>query len=144
MTVPPFVEQLDMKVLKNLIKTAKTVHDQKLDRWGPRTLTHSANAVPYDKRLAKKKKFLNSKQTDVILNDARIMDTGVEREQFIELCRGVELRPASVTKNLYCKYSDRNKPFYKYGPRKIEVISLDPHIAVIHVRSKFMPKTIKN
>ena len=40
-SVPPFVEALDMKVLRNLIKTAKTVHDQKLDRWGPRTTTHS-------------------------------------------------------------------------------------------------------
>ena len=42
-SVPPFVEALDMKVLRNLIKTAKTVHDQKLDRWGPRTTTHSGN-----------------------------------------------------------------------------------------------------
>ena len=40
-TVPPFVETLDVKVLRNLIKTAKTVHDQKLDRWGPRTASHS-------------------------------------------------------------------------------------------------------
>ena len=40
-SVPPFVEALDMKVLRNLIKTAKTVHDQKLDRWGPRTASHS-------------------------------------------------------------------------------------------------------
>ena len=44
-TVPPFVETLDLKVLRNLIKTAKTVHDQKLDRWGPRTATHSGNFV---------------------------------------------------------------------------------------------------
>ena len=29
-STPPFVEALDMKTLKNLIKTAKTVHDQKL------------------------------------------------------------------------------------------------------------------
>ena len=40
-SVPPFVEALDNKVLRNLIKTAKTVHDQKLDRWGPRTASHS-------------------------------------------------------------------------------------------------------
>ena len=70
-SVPPFVEQLDMKVLKNLIKTAKTVHDQKLDRWGPRTATHSVNPVPYDKRLAKKKKFQNQKSSQVVLNDIR-------------------------------------------------------------------------
>jgi hypothetical protein len=122
-----------MKVLKNLIKTAKTVHDQKLDRWGPRTSTHSVNPVPYDKRLAKKKKFQNLKPNPVVLNDVRIMESGTEKEQFIELCRGVDLRPASVTKNLYCKYSHRNKPYYMYGPRKIEVVSLEPHIAVVHV-----------
>ena len=126
-----------MKVLKNLIKTAKTVHDQKLDRWGPRTLTHSVNPVPYDKRLAKKKKFQVAKPKQVVLNDMRILETGVEREQFMELCRGVDLRPLSVTKNLYCKYSDRNKPFYRYGPRKIEVVSLDPHIAFIHLSQFF-------
>ena len=39
-STPPFVEALDMKTLKNLIKTAKTVHDQKLDRWGARTELH--------------------------------------------------------------------------------------------------------
>merc|ERR1712123_1540 len=32
-TTPAFIEELDMKVLRNLVKTAKTVHDQKLDRW---------------------------------------------------------------------------------------------------------------
>ena len=40
-SVPPFVERMDTKILRNLIKTAKTVHDQKLDRWGPRTAQHS-------------------------------------------------------------------------------------------------------
>ncbi len=90
-TVPPFIEALDIKVnvddnpnhsgggdeetdvckvnlfqvLKNLIKTAKTVHDQKLDRWGPRTPNHSTNPVPYDKRLGKKKKFVNPKASEV-------------------------------------------------------------------------------
>ena len=44
-STPPFIDALDVKVLKNLIKTAKTVHDQKLDRWGPRTPNHSTNQV---------------------------------------------------------------------------------------------------
>jgi hypothetical protein len=72
-SVPPFVDTLDLKVLRNLIKTAKTVHDQKLDRWGPRTSQHSVNAVPYDKRLAKKKKFLAPKTAPIKLNDINIM-----------------------------------------------------------------------
>jgi len=131
-TVPPFIDTLDMKVLRNLIKTAKTVHDQKLDRWGPRTPTHSTNALPYDRRLAKKKKFQQPKPVDVKLGNARLVDTRLESEQYMQLCRGVELRPANVTKKLFCKYESRGKPYYVYGPRKVEVVNLQPYIAVIH------------
>lgn len=131
-STPPFIEALDLKVLKNLIKTAKTVHDQKLDRWGPRTSTHSTNSIPYDKRLAKKKKFATPKQSEVVLNNARIIDTGTEKEQYMNLCRGIDLRPESVKSKLYCKYEHRNKPYYMYGPRKVEIVSLRPYIAVLH------------
>lgn len=131
-SVPPFIEALDMKVLKNLIKTAKTVHDQKLDRWGPRTPTHSTNSVPYDKRLGKKKKFVSPKPATVKLWDARIVDTRQETEQYMQLCRGIDLRPANVTNKLFCKYEHRGKAYYRYGPRKIEVVSLRPYIAVMH------------
>ena len=46
--------------------------------------------------------------------------------------RGIELRPANVTKTLYCKYETMGMPYYTYGPRKVEVVSLRPYIAVIH------------
>ncbi len=131
-TTPPFIDPLDMKVLKNLIKTAKTVHDQKLDRWGPRTPQHSTNPVPYDRRLAKKKKFLNPKIKATKLMDTRIVDTRQEAEQYLQLCRGIDLRPPSVTKDLMCKYDTRGKAYYMYGPRKIEIVSHRPHIAVLH------------
>lgn len=131
-SVPPFIETLDMKVLKNLIKTAKTVHDQKLDRWGPRTPTHSTNTVPYDKRLAKKKKFVAPKPVEVTLMNAKIVDTRKETEQYMNLCRGIDLRPANVTSKLYCKYESRGKAYYRYGPRKVEIMSLRPYIAVVH------------
>ena len=133
-TVPPFVDALDMKVLKNLIKTAKTVHDQKLDRWGPRTAQHSGiitalissivnnnqnnffsvNPVPYDKRLAKKKKFQNPKTPQWRLQDNKIPGTPLEKDQYIELCRGNDLRNESVLKDLYCKYDDKNNPWFRY------------------------------
>ena len=131
-TTPPFIDPLDIKVLKNLIKTAKTVHDQKLDRWGTRTPQHSTNVIPYDKRLAKKKKFASPKPKPTKLMDARIIDTRQEVEQYMQLCRGVELRPPNVTKDLTCHYESRGKPYYMYGPRKIETVSLRPHIVVIH------------
>jgi len=63
------------------------VHDQKLDRWGARTMTHSTNEVPFDKRLAKKKKFANKSRMDFspILNDIRIATSGKEKEQYIKV-----------------------------------------------------------
>ena len=67
------------------VKTARTVHDQKLDRWGARTMTHSTNEVPYDKRLAKKKKFNKKNPFKVVLNDPKIVGTGVEKEQYIKV-----------------------------------------------------------
>ncbi len=39
------------------MKTAKTVHDQKLERWGDRTEVHSTNPLPYSSDRAKKNKF---------------------------------------------------------------------------------------
>jgi len=131
-SVPPFVEALDMKVLRNLIKTAKTVHDQKLDRWGPRTTTHSVNPTPYDKRLAKKKKFQTVKSMPIKLNTEGAIGTGIETDMYMKLCRNIDLRPPKETKELYCKYESKNKPYYMYGPRKVEVVSLSPHIAVLH------------
>jgi len=131
-SVPPFVEALDMKVLRNLIKTAKTVHDQKLDRWGPRTASHSVNPVPYDKRLAKKKKFQTMKTSPIQLMDEKVMGTGIEKDMYIQLCRSIDLRPPKTTKDLQCKYESRGKPYYTYGPRKVEVVNLDPYIAVVH------------
>ncbi len=99
----PFFLFFCPQVLKNLIKTAKTVHDQKLDRWGPRTNLHSTNSVPYDRRLAKKKKFLSPKPRNVRLMDPRMVESRQESEQYLQLCRSVELRPHNVTKDLTCR-----------------------------------------
>ena len=91
---------------------AKTVHDQKLDRWGPRTSLHSVNMVPYDKRLGRKKKFSNPKPKNVTLNNIKLWDSPAEKEQYIRLCTGEDLRPQKVQDKLYCKYEDRNIPYY--------------------------------
>ena len=49
-------------------------------------MSHSTNETPYDKRLAKKKKFTKNKAPFApILNDARIVGSGVEKEQFIRV-----------------------------------------------------------
>ena len=119
-TTPSFIEELDVKVLKNLVKTAKTVHDQKLDRlvvmsmvmmimtmitrWGDRTSEHSTNPLPYSPSLARKKKFLKNvekKETGIKLGSPDLA-SGQETYQYMELCKGRDLRPPSVTSRLYC------------------------------------------
>jgi len=46
------------------------------------------------------------------------------------LCQGRELRPASVTSKLYCKYSKGGHHFYTIGPLKVEIVSLTPYITL--------------
>ena len=90
------------------------------------------NPVPYDKRLAKKKKFQTMKTSPIQLMDEKVMGTGIEKDMYIQLCRSIDLRPPKTTKDLQCKYESRGKPYYTYGPRKVEVVNLDPYIAVVH------------
>ena len=96
------------------------------------TFQISVNPVPYDKRLAKKKKFQTVKTSPIQLFDPKVMGTGVEKDMYIQLCRSIDLRPPKTTKDLYCKYETRNKPYYMYGPRKVEIVNFDPYIAVLH------------
>ena len=92
--------------------------------------------MPYDKRLSRKKKFQPKEgakaKEGVVLNSARINDRREETEQYMRLCRGEELRPAAVTSRLTCRYESRGKPYYVYGPRKLETVSLRPHIVLLH------------
>ena len=88
--------------------------------------------MPYDRRLAKKKKFQTVKTSPIKLNDESILGSGIEKEMYIQLCRSIDLRPPQVTKDLYCKYESRGKPYYTYGPRKVEIVSFSPYIAVLH------------
>ena len=65
-------------------------------------------------------------------DDSVFVDTRKETEQYMNLCRGIDLRPKNVTSKLYCKYESRGKAYYRYGPRKVEIMSFRPYIAVIH------------
>ena len=83
-STPPFVEALDMKTLKNLIKTAKTVHDQKLGtvkRYGV------YNCITVNLIL-----FISSTSIFIqIVGDHALNCTGSTsfKSQFINLCFGL-------------------------------------------------------
>jgi hypothetical protein len=56
-------------------------------------MSHSTNEVPYDKRLAKKKKFSKPKPpAEPLLNDPRLVGTGTEKEQYIKVHFGTMLK----------------------------------------------------
>ena len=126
LSVPPFVPALERGTLRSLIKTAKTVHDQKLDQfgltYGPKTYTYSFNNEPFDKRLKKKKKYLKLKEPVDVKLDLRAAGSRHEVEQYMALCGGAELRTADVTKKLYCYYHyGQESHTCPYCPRKVEV-----------------------
>ena len=50
----------------------------------------------------------------------------------MELCRGNDLRPVSVTSQLFCKYEHNGRRAYLIGPQRVEVVSLRPYIALLH------------
>jgi len=58
-----------------------------------------------------------------------VAGTKYEVEQYTALCAGKELRPASLTKSLRCHYYNIECPYCR---RKVEVVSRDPYIAVVH------------
>ena len=126
------------------MKTAKTVHDQKLDRWGDRTESHSTNPLPYSKNLARKKKFQKSQEKLEAVMDFSVfyccalftadyhglqgirlgradLTSAQLTFQYMELCKGRDLRPVSTTSKLYCKFSRGNHPTYIIGPLRLEV-----------------------
>lgn len=55
-----------------------------------------------------------------------------ERERYEMLCRGEIAIPASVRKELKCRYVDRGIPYLKIGPFKEEEAFLEPRIVVYH------------
>ena len=139
LSVPPFVPALERGTLKSLIKTAKTVHDQKLDQfgltYGPKSYKYSFNNEPFDKRLKKKKKYLKLKEPVDVKLDLRAAGSRHEVEQYMALCGGAELRTANVTKKLYCHYHyGQESNACPYCPRKVEVRCL----CLVH--SKFCNK----
>jgi len=133
-SAPTFINPLDLKVLKNLVATAKTVHDQKLDTLGDRSDAHSTNPFPFSKTMARKKKF--KKNQDLLRKSVTLGRSGIhprqEMYQYMEMCRGKELRPQNVTSRLMCMYSRGHHPTYIIGPLKVEVVSLEPYIIIIH------------
>ena len=141
-STPPFVSwNWSIKSLEDMLQLAMGKHDYWMDVSGTRSRSQSTNNILYYNIPPPERMFqydgpevksIHIEDKASIINDWRIRGTEQEAKQYLQLCRGHDLRPMNVTKNLYCKYESRNIPYYVYGPRKLEVVSLLPYIVIIY------------
>ncbi|XP_042858579.1 prolyl 4-hydroxylase subunit alpha-3-like [Penaeus japonicus] len=106
---------------------AATAHDQVLEKKGSRSIHHSTYERPFNKTLARKKKY--HKKDAVVLGEVGNSITGLK--QYLRLCRGEDLRTIDTISRLYCRYVTNGSPYYKIGPLRMEVLSLDPYVVTL-------------
>ncbi|XP_037778479.1 prolyl 4-hydroxylase subunit alpha-1-like [Penaeus monodon] len=109
------------------LKKAEKFHDQVLEKKGSRSTFHSTYEKPFNKTLARKKKY--HKKDEVVLGELGNSIQGLK--QYQRLCRGEDLRPVDITSRLYCRYVTNGSPLYKIGPLRMEVQSLDPYVVTL-------------
>ncbi|XP_037778069.1 prolyl 4-hydroxylase subunit alpha-1-like [Penaeus monodon] len=108
-------------------RRAVKIHDQVLEKKGPRSDLHSTYARPFNKTLARKKKY--HKKEELVLGVKGSQRQGLK--QYRRLCRGEDLRPVDMTSRLYCRYVTNGSPLYKIGPLRMDVRSLDPYVVTL-------------
>ena len=129
-------------IANNLVKTMIKTHDRVLEQKGPAGTINGnswrTNQVPFDEKLRKKKKYKN------IIKGMKKVETGFQAslrpdnseaviwDQFNRLCRGEELRPASLLKDLSCTLLHYHDPALRLAPFKQEVISKIPFVTMFH------------
>ncbi|ROT78142.1 Prolyl 4-hydroxylase subunit alpha-2 [Penaeus vannamei] len=108
-------------------RRAVKIHDQVLEKKGPRSDLHSTYMRPFNKTLARKKKY--HKKEELVLGVKGSKGQGMK--QYLRLCRGEDLRPVSTTSRLSCRYVTNGSPLYRIGPLRMEVLSLDPYVVTL-------------
>ena len=101
-TCPTFIYCND----KHLKKKVDTVNDQAEDEAAEEDLTRYKLGIVPPKT-----------------HDREKMTTEGDNLNFAALCRGVELLPANVTKDLKCYLTTKDDPYYKLHPLQVLIIS---------------------
>ncbi|XP_042869646.1 prolyl 4-hydroxylase subunit alpha-3-like [Penaeus japonicus] len=117
----------DLRQIDLSFKKAVKIHDQVLEKKGPRSDLHSTYARPFNKTLARKKKY--HKAEELVLGVKGTKRQGMQ--QYLRLCRGEDLRSIDTISRLYCRYVTNGSPLYKIGPLRMEVLSLDPYVVTL-------------
>ncbi|CAL4097494.1 unnamed protein product [Meganyctiphanes norvegica] len=118
--------------IEPFLTAAMNVHDDILEKRGPRGVDWQTNPVPMDKTLAKKLRYSSVAQDTFMPKLYQHQTDQEEEEHYTRLCRGEKLRPSSIESVLVCRYSDNGEAYLRLMPLQLEEMSLDPYIIVMH------------
>ncbi|XP_046453814.1 prolyl 4-hydroxylase subunit alpha-2-like [Daphnia pulex] len=120
--------------VKHFVEFASRVHDDVLERQGPRGVNWQTNSHPVDRQFrsgtSEKYDSLAEQQFTPKLYQHQSEDE--ENEHYERLCRGEKLRSANIEAGLRCRLVTRGHPALLLQPIKVEEQSLDPMIVVLH------------
>ena len=141
-----------IKQLDDHIKTAKQIHDHYLDKTGEVGAKHRCNRLPFDEKLRRKKKYKAAKKepkkwvekdkTLVPLFSEfkeKVIDGKKEpykeadmRPNFEDVCIGKSHRSPEMDIGQKCRLLHHSDDFTRLGPFKLEQVSSQPFITVVH------------
>ena len=139
----------DLKEIDSREKDSKRIHDHMLDHRGAVGPLHRCNRLPFDSKLRKKKKYKAAKAmktTERAKKEKHIiplyslvkkqgkkegMHESSLRDNFEDICKGVEYRTADMEVGQKCRHLHHHNPYTMLGPFKLEELSKEPYITVI-------------
>jgi len=120
--------------VNEFLALASSVHDDVLERQGPRGNNWQTNFYPTNKKFTSKhsEKYNFLAREKFVPKLYRQQSEDEEGEHYERLCRGEKLRSPKVEAGLRCRLVTRNHPLLLLQPLKIEEQSNDPMIVVLH------------
>merc|ERR1711892_198490 len=138
----------DLKSIDLRVKDSKRIHDHILDHRGVVGPTHRCNRLPFDNKLRKKKKYKAAKALKtteraekdkqivplyslIKYTDKESMTEHSLRDNFENICKGVEYRTPEMETEHKCRHLHHHNPYTMLGPFKLEELSKEPYLTVI-------------
>nr|XP_045585700.1 prolyl 4-hydroxylase subunit alpha-2-like isoform X1 [Procambarus clarkii] len=122
--------------IEPFLKAAVKVHDDVLEKRGPRGSDWQTKAVPVDEDLASKHKYRQVSDHKFRPKLYQHQSDEEQDDHYARLCRGERLRPVEVESSLVCRLVGHSHPhahgYFSLMPLQLEEMSLDPYIVVLH------------
>ncbi|XP_066974591.1 prolyl 4-hydroxylase subunit alpha-2-like [Macrobrachium rosenbergii] len=118
--------------IQPFLSAAVQVHDDILEKRGPRGADWQTNPLPVNKSLARKLRYADVTSNKFVPKLYQQQSEEEEEEHYSRLCRGERLRPIEVESTLVCRLVSSASPYFTIMPLLLEEMSLDPYIVVFH------------